>query len=221
MSLTLRSLLLPAVVGLSLSAQDALTFKWEISGGPILATPALTKATENKYGYAGAVGLTAHLPGPGLDLRFGLGYNVMPGKTRISTKTDLKSLQLTLDVYMATWTKNLTWFMGFSGNKYTATNSGYEIMGTAYTQGGAKRVAALDAFSVKAGKDDKGIKGGLRLGLNYAFNSHLALELLFQQTELSGGFHVEPKVHPDYPNGYANMGAMNPSWFQLGVKYTF
>ena len=133
-------------------------------------------------------------------VRLQLAVGLMPGKESFGLKTSLTHFQLGADLLLDTSVTGLRGLAGLSLNSYSAQFSGTE---------------STDAGDVDHHfpfKDVKGIKFGLRLGLEYAFTPSLSGELVFQQTELAGQSISDPLVR---------VGGVNPAWLQFGVRYHF
>jgi hypothetical protein len=132
--------------------------------------------------------------------RISLGLGSMPGKERNGLKTSLTLVQLTGDIFLATEVTGLRGVLGLSLNKYSAKFSG------------AESASAFDADHHFPFRDTSGLKGGIRLGLEYAFSPRITGEALLQATELSGRQRTDTLIRN---------GAINPGWLQLGVRYQF
>lgn len=193
--------------GIRFDAECRLTF----------ALPSLTKVTNQRLG--GGVGVGVLLPSPFPKeqcegFRVGLNANAFPGTLRYTAKTSLKDTQLTLDAVFPCWWKGTSWFLGFSANRYSASNSGSETwrnnpLNSSYS-------TPVDTFSVRS-KDTKGVRGGLRLGFVGRLSSHLSATIVFQQTELTQRMWEYMETTGRYTEAYP----VNPSWIETGLRYTF
>jgi len=124
----------------------------------------------------------------------------MPGKEINGLKTSLTLVQLTGDILIDTGTPKLKGVFGLSVNKYTAKFVGDESTST------------FDTDHHFPFHDCDGIKGGLRLGLEYVLASNVTGEVMFQTTELAGRQRNDALIRK---------GAINPAWLQLGARYKF
>jgi hypothetical protein len=115
-------------------------------------------------------------------------------------KTSLNLLQAHGDLLIETGRSSLHGLAGLSVNSYSMSRSGTESEDP------------QDRDHHFPLRDVKGLKLGLRLGINYAFTRNLSGELLFQQTELSG---------KDLEDPYVRQGGINPAWIELDVRYHF
>jgi hypothetical protein len=190
-----------AMLALPLAAQDT---GFSAGGGFIVAPKSYfggyDKAVNNTLGYyvngAYKMGTTdSKIAG-----RAGLTIGFMPGKERDGLKTSLTLYQVSGDLVIQTSIPSLSGVVGVSVNSYSASFSGVESQ------------TADDTVHHFPFKNCKGIKGGLRLGLEYSFTKHLSGDLLFQQTELAG------QVASD---SFKRAGGINPAWLQLGLSYKF
>jgi hypothetical protein len=173
--------------------------QFSASGGLILAFPSLKKATQTDLAFALGADYTSHLYGTEIPARVGLALASMPGKEVNGLKTSLTLVQLHGDVFIGAGP--LRCLGGLSINSYTMSRSGNEN-----TQD------PLDRDHHFPVRDVKGLKLGMRLGMEYAITKTLALELTYQQTELAGKDLQDPMVR---------QGGINPGWAQLLFTYHF
>jgi len=131
-------------------------------------------------------------------ITFGVGF--MPGKERNGLKTSLTLLQLAGDILVQTDVPGLRGVFGLSINSYSAKFSGLESP------------AVFDAEHHFPFRDAKGLKGGLRLGVEYAFSTRWSGQALLQATELAGRQRYDPLIRK---------GGINPAWLELGARYKF
>jgi len=197
MSKTIRTFLL-GLLALPMAAQQT---PLTVSGAVIGALDGLKKVTHAPL--AGIVGadFIGEIPASELPVRIGLSYAAMPGKERFGLKTSLSLIQLHGDFFLEGPSKSLRVIGGLSVNKYKMYKNTHED---------------ADPFDIEHHypiRDDKGLKLGYRLGVEYALTPAIALEVLFQQTELAGkDFNNDPLVR---------QGGVNPCWLQAGVTYHF
>lgn len=194
MRTTLRIVLL-GLMALPLPAQ------FSASGGAILAFNSLKKATNNNLGYLVGADYEGHLYGTDFPGRVGLSLASMPGSEKFGLKTSLTLAQLHGDIFINTGAPSLRVLGGLSLNSYSMSRSGNE---------NTQDVLDIDHhFPVR---DVKGLKLGLRLGVEYSFSKDWAMELTYQQTELAGKDLQDPLVR---------QGGINPGWAQVLVTYKF
>jgi hypothetical protein len=105
------------------------------------------------------------------------------------------------DIFLDTPLAELRGVVGLSLNTYSASFSG--------TEGTDKSNPATN-FPFKG---CSGVKLGYRLGLEYAVNKQISVEMLMQQTELAGKMIAG--------DDRTRKGGINPAWLQLGVHYNF
>jgi hypothetical protein len=214
---TLALLLAP----LSLLASD--TSQWAVRPeGSIYFTaaqPSLTKVTHKTVGYGAQLGIATHISGTDVPVRIGFGMDSFPGGQSGSIKSSLYHSQIFADVFLPTGLRNTTWFLGLSGNRYHIKNEGQETWTPdpsypSYANPGS-------VFALTAAEVDRKNRAGFRAGLDYRYNRNLAVEFLFQTTELG----LRKAHYMTYPNGskaYAGtVGNVNPSWLQIGIRYTY
>ena len=109
-------------------------------------------------------------------------------------------IQLSGDILIETQVKGLRGVVGLSLNKYSARYSGDESQ------------AAFDVDHHFPFRDVDGVKGGIRLGLEYSVNKQISCEALLQATELAGRQRNDTLIRK---------GAVNPGWLQFGARYKF
>ncbi len=124
----------------------------------------------------------------------------MPGKDLNGLKTSLTLVQLAGDLLVDTRVQGLRGVLGLSVNSYTARFSGQESP------------SVYDVDHHFPFHDAKGLKGGLRVGLEYAFNRRWTGQALFQTTELAGRDRYDPLIR---------RGGINPGWLEFGFRYQF
>lgn len=198
-----------------LGAQEPL--KLEAFGAFTQGYDSLKKATYATYGLTAGGGIVTTIPGSKMPLRAGLALATFPGKQHGSAKSSLGLTQLTVDAGFGPDTSRLKGFFGLSLNKWTVKNAGTET----YAKDKTGNWAPVDVFAVK---NTSGLKVGLRLGANYAVNTHWSVDITIQQTELAGASRTA-KVLPDGsletdPN-LGMRGTINPAWIQFGARYIF
>jgi len=171
------------------------------SGGLILALDSLKKATSGNLAYLAGADLNGHLYGTEVPARIGLSLAWMPGRQVNGLTTSLTLTQLHGDVFIGTGAPSLRVLAGLSLNNYTMSRRGVENAEDPMDQ--------AHHFPVR---DVKGVKLGLRLGVEYTLTRSVALEMTYQQTELAGKDLLDPLVR---------QGGINPGWVQLLVTYHF
>jgi hypothetical protein len=201
-----------------LAAQDSGP-KFDLTASLLGAQNSLKKVTHQDLAYGLGLGVKFILPKVEVPMKVGLATYDMPGKQSGTIKSSLKLTQFYTDFYLTSTLPAWSVKFGFSANKYRVSNSGTETWVTDPTNPGGFMPESAWAVT-----QDKGLKLGYRLGVDYNWSKHWGAELLFQLTELSGGegktimvdgwYGPEAKLLP-------NTGAVNPSWLQLGVRYTF
>lgn len=176
-------------------------------GGALIYAPkayfgALDKVTHNDSGFLITGAYTLKASDSDVAGRVSVSYATLPGKAHgaLGLSTDLNLLQLSGDVIFPTSVSNLSGVVGLSLNSYSVKNSGVES------------ATASDVDNHFPVKDGKGLKGGFRVGVEYAFTKAVKAEILLQQTELGGQNAHDPVLR---------IGGVNPSWLQLGVSYSF
>jgi len=185
------------LLALPLAAQST---SFSAGGALILGLDSYKKAVNNSTGFMVNAGWDTSVYKTAIPARISLAYGFMPGKELNGLKTSLGVLQLSGDILVDTGTENLRGIVGLSLNKYSARYSGKESQ------------SAFDADHHFPFHDCDGIKGGIRLGLEYAFSKRIHGEVLFQSTELAGRQRYDPLIR---------RGAINPGWIQLGARYNF
>ena len=131
--------------------------------------------------------------------RGGLGVNWLPGKTQNDVKISLTSIQVYGDFVVPVGSsKRFAVITGISANNWS------------------KSVSVPDGNGDSGGVKNSFGKLGVRAGLEYSFNSRLAVSALLQVTEL--GTDSEFVKGADKTMG---SDKVNPSWIQIGVHYSF
>jgi hypothetical protein len=174
-------------VGTNLPAQDGNVWHAGLSVvKPLEGLKSVTNKSGLGSGFIGEVGYTGQFASTTVPFRATLAVNSFSGDTVLGVKSSLIGYQLAGDILTNTGAKNLTIVTGLSLNKWKwdYTNPDPTVI-------------------VK----DKGIKFGVRLGLDYRINDHFSADALLQVTELG----TDPK----------SSVSLNPSWLQVGVKYHF
>jgi len=193
---TLRNSLLGLVV-LPLAAQGT---GFSVGGGLLLGNDSLKKATNATTGFHLGADYGAHVLGTQVPVRFGVTFASMPGSDVNGLKTSLTLAQAHGDVFIETPSPRWNVLAGLSLNSYSMSRSGTESTDEADVD---------HHFPVR---DVKGLKMGLRLGVTCALSERWSAELVFQQTELAGKDLQDPLVR---------RGGINPSWFELGLRWHF
>jgi hypothetical protein len=191
-----RSILL-GLLALPLAAQ---TTGFSVGGGLILGLDSYKKAVNNTTGLMFNAGWDTKVYKTDIPARISLGLGFLPGKDINGLKTSLSLAQLAGDILIDTDIKGLRGVVGLSVNKYTAKYSGQESP------------SVFDVEHHFPFRDVTGLKGGLRLGVEYSFSSRFVGEALFQTTELAGRQRTDALIRK---------GAINPGWLQFGVRYKF
>jgi len=189
----LRSSLLGLIV-LPLAAQGT---GFSVGGGLLVGNDSLKKATNSTTGFHVGADYTLST---GVPVRLGLTLASMPGKAENDLKTSLTLSQAHGDVLIAFPAPAWKALIGVSVNSYSMSRTGTES------------TDSLDVDHHFPVRDARGLKLGLRLGLSYALTTRLSGELVFQQTELAGKDLEDPLVR---------RGGINPSWFELGLRWHF
>lgn len=197
----------------------------DVTASLLSGTPGLEKATHNKQGFGLSTGITFLLPRVDVPLKVGLAAYDMPGKDFGTVKSSLKLSQVFADVYLASSLPHWAVKLGLSANNYQVTNTGTETWAEDPMNPGGYMPQSAWAVT-----QDKGLKLGFRLGVDWTLSRHWGAELLLQVTELSGGETrairetiLDPTTSEpvEVVKNLPNHGAVNPSWIQLGVRYTF
>ncbi|WLT32273.1 hypothetical protein [Geothrix sp. PMB-07] len=140
-------------------------------------------------------------------IRLGLGLNAFPGQEKTSgtltRKVSFMSEQVTADVIVPISTSRWALVAGISANNWHVNSTLRDSSDPAMegTSGAVKKVFG---------------KFGFRTGLEYQVASRLALTALFQQTELGSDARLRKGGDDIY--GYQGI---NPSWIQVGIRYSF
>ena len=185
------------LLALPLAAQSS---QFSAGGALIVGLDSYKKAVNNSTGFFANVGWDTTVYKSGIPARLSFGAGLMPGKELNGLKTSLSLLQLSGDILINTDIQGLRGVVGLSLNKYSATFSG------------AESPSVFDVDHHFPFHDAKGIKGGMRLGLEYAFQKHWTAEVLLQATELAGRQRNDALIRK---------GAINPGWLQIGARYSF
>lgn len=190
----------PFLLGLLALPLAAQTTPFSLGGSLIVGLDSYKKAVNNTTGFTLNGGWDTHVYKTDIPARLSLGVGFMPGKEVNGLKTSLTLVQFAGDILLDTEVQGLKGVVGLSLNKYTARFSGTESQ------------SVFDVDHHFPFHDCDGIKGGLRLGLEYGFRSHWTGELLLQTTELAGQQRNDALVRK---------GAINPGWIQVGARYRF
>lgn len=206
--LLLASGLLPA------AAQD---LQWQVGLTATHALDSLKKVTHASRGFGLSAGFQSNIPGTEVGARISLNRLSFPGNQHGTVKSSLALTQLAGDVLVAMPHPKFKAVVGFSLNKYSVDNQGTELLVPEPdpTQGTPK---PLRPIYVHAVKDTGGTKMGVRLGMDIAWNRSWTTEVILQQTDLSGASYTKPATGVQ---GYTNVGAINPGWLQVTMRYTF
>ena len=166
------------VFGAQLSAQE--TTRWDAGGGLILGLDGARSVTGNSQGFNVQAGFNANLSGFDAPYRVSLQVSTLPWNGNDPANTGLRNVQLAGDIFTQSPFAKLRLVTGLSLNKWTR---------------GEMKTAV------------KGLKFGLRAGLDYALAKHWSAETILQIVELGS-------------DAYETKG-LNPSWIQFGVRYHF
>lgn len=169
-------------------------------GGLILGLDSYKKAVNSSTGFMINAGWETTLARTDIPARVSLNLGTMPGKAKNGLTTSLTLAQLAGDILFDTGTPKLRGIFGLSLNSYTAKFKGDESQ------------SIFDADHHFPFHDCKGLKGGLRVGAEYALTPRFTLEVLLQATELAGRQRNDVLIR---------QGAINPAWMQLGARYQF
>jgi hypothetical protein len=200
---SLRTTLLSLLV-LPLGAQG-----FSVTGSFILPLESLKKATNGSSAYSAGFDYETRLYGTDVPARAGLAFAAMPGSEKFGLKTSLTLVQLHGDIYLTTPNPKLRGLVGISFNSYSQSRTGTE-----------DTADALDIDHHFPMHDVKGVKLGLRLGLDYRLAKNWSMELLFQQTELAGK-DLSGDITDPNGVGLVRQGGINPGWLQLGATFRF
>ncbi len=209
---TMIRMALAGFLALPLAAKDG---DLSLGGGAILALDGLKKVTNASLGFALTGGYETTFYKSDVPLRLSATLAFMPGTAQDyslrsgsltasgSLKTSLTAFQVSGDLLITTSIPALRGLAGISITNYSMSTSG--------TEDARPEFAGYAAAHFPL-KDAKGLKLGLRVGLEYRFTDTLTGEVLLQQTELGGKQKTDPLVRA---------GGINPAWLQLGVRYMF
>jgi len=196
----------------TLNAQDTLAGRFSLSGSVGLGTDSLDDITHygttwwNPAAYNFDIGYTGKLAGTTVPFRVSLGANFMPGgsyairdETNVllgaESRNTLRGYYLAGDLFIdSRISSSMQFILGASLNRWTVTQ---------------KNDGVSEKHSIK------GIKFGGRFGLDYKISDQLSFNVIFQVTELGHSAALED------PMPSAGPYTWNPSWLQLGVKYSF
>jgi len=207
MNVFVRTSLL-GLLALPLAAQSS---GFSAGGAIIYGFDSLKKVTNSNVGITVNGAFDATIYGSDIPARISLAYANIPGKqTSYSTattdghlRTTLNLIQLSGDILVASGKPELKGVFGLSFNKYSLNKAGNEDTTAANSGNPSAHFPAVD---------DKGVKLGLRLGLDYTINKSFSAEVIFQQTELAGAQRNDSLVR---------RGGLNPGWLQFGARYHF
>lgn len=185
------------LLALPLAAQST---DFSAGGALIYGLDSYKKAVNSTMGLTLNFGYDTAVYKSGIPARITFGVGLMPGKERNGLKTSLTLFQLAGDILVQTDVPGLRGVFGLSVNSYSARFSGYESP------------AVFDADHHFPFRDAKGLKGGLRLGVEYAFTTRWSGQALLQATELAGRQRYDPLIR---------QGGINPSWLEFGARYKF
>lgn len=185
------------LLALPLAAQST---NFSAGGALIYGLDSYKKAVNNTTGLTLNLGYDTSVYKSGIPARLTFGVGLMPGKERNGLKTSLTLIQLAGDILIQTEVEGLRGIVGLSVNSYSAKFSGYESP------------AVFDAEHHFPFRDAKGLKGGVRLGLEYSFSKRWSGQALLQTTELAGRQRYDPLIR---------QGGINPAWLEFGARYRF
>ena len=185
------------LLALPLAAQST---HFSAGGALILGLDSYKKAVNNSTGLTLNLGYDTELYKSGVPARVTFGVGLMPGKELNGLKTSLTLFQLAGDLLVNTEVQGLRGVIGLSVNSYSARFSGQESP------------SVYDVDHHFPFRDAKGIKGGLRLGLEYTFSPRWTGQALLQTTELAGRQRYDPLIR---------RGGINPAWLEFGMRYQF
>ncbi|MFN7958864.1 MAG: hypothetical protein U0P46_11165 [Holophagaceae bacterium] len=185
------------LLALPLAAQST-----NVSGGAALiyGLDSYKKAVNSTAGLTLNLGYDTSVYKTDIPARVTFGVSLMPGKERNGLKTSLTLFQLAGDILIQTEVQGLRGVVGLSVNSYSAKFSGLESP------------AVFDAEHHFPFRDAKGLKGGVRLGLEYVFSKRWSGQVLLQATELAGRQRYDPLIR---------QGGINPAWLEFGARYRF
>jgi len=185
------------LLALPLAAQST---DFSAGGALIYGLDSYKKAVNSTTGLTLNIGYDTAVYKSGIPARITFGVGLMPGKERNGLKTSLTLFQLAGDILVQTDVPGLRAVFGLSINSYSAKFSGFESP------------AVFDADNHFPFRDAKGLKGGLRLGVEYAFSTRWSGQALLQATELAGRQRYDPLIRK---------GGINPAWLEFGARYKF
>jgi len=141
-----------------------------------------------------------------MNLRTTAAINLLPGKSQGGHNFGLRGYQVAADLVFASPFPHTDFILGLSAQRWQYQLTLDEGVDNPYVSQNTGSVVwpASSAYSFVPG-----VKLGFRMGAEYKINDHVLVELLFQQTELGS------------MNGDPSFFNKNPSWLQVGVKYTF
>lgn len=183
----------------------------ELHFGVTSAHESLKKVTHASTGLLFGGSLRLSLPGTNIPVRYSLSAGTFPGRQHGTIKSNLGLLQAAVDVSFSE-SARLNPFFGIALNKWRVQNSGTETI-TPDSVPGKPFPQYVWAVS-----GTKGVKAGLRMGVDYGLTAQWTVQALVQVSELGGG-----EIASAQPTATTrlNLGSVNPSWFQIGARYTF
>jgi hypothetical protein len=197
MRLIPRAMLL-GLLALPLAAQSS---PFSVDVGFINGLDSLDKATHKTTGLRVGADYQTVFTGTEVPVRVGLTWASLPGSPYNGLKTSLTLSQLHGDILMDKFAHIVRPVLGVSLNHYSMSQSGIE-----------NTADPLDRDHHFPIREVKGVKIGVRAGVDFIMSNHLELEVLFQQTELAGKDLADPMVRA---------GGINPAWFEFNLRYRF
>lgn len=195
------SILRTSLLGLLALPMAAQAPGFSVQAGPILGLDSLKKATNASLAFQAGLDYTGEVPSTDIPARVGLSAGSFPGRDWNGLKTSLTLVQLHGDLLLAGRGCPAYGIVGASLNTWSMSRSG--------TENAADPSDIDHHFPVR---DAKGLKLGLRLGVGCNLSRSIALEAVFQQTELAGKDLDDPVVR---------QGGINPGWIELDIRYHF
>lgn len=188
-------------LGAAPALQAQVTF--DVQASLAVANDSLKKVTHGSTlgGATLGVGLNTQVWGSDVPLRAFLNVGTFPGKDFGTVKTSLSMVQVGTELYVRTPAEHLNIVAGVTLSKFQVKNAGYPSQPTTDIKNSA---VTYNYYDWAVAKGDGG-KFGARLGFDYTLTRKLRAHVVLQMSELGTG----------------PFGSVNPSWMDIGVRYTF
>ena len=199
-----RSILPLMLLGASLALPAQSRDGWQAGAGLSMAMDSMKEYTHQTLGLSLQGDYQKMIADSPTAWRLGMEYDAFPGSSQNGRKISLQDLQIHGDVVIPLFSSKVSLVAGMSLNTWIRQVSGSDAFDP--TQSNNVSGSVHRAFG----------KLGFRTGFERAVDEHLAIQVMFQITELGTDNEFLKNGDPVW-----GKSAVNPSWVGVSARYRF